>query len=318
MLCTSARQPFHRHAAAAAGTHHQRSSSATSCCCQHPPQAARCANARAGSPAQPTRIAATLPHAHAPRIAATPQGVISHASLEKAAALRRAGAAFVIVSGARTSTVLQRLPYLPAADAIIAENGACMRCGTAACMRVTVCQLHARAGSIASCAHWHNHCAGGRIWYPDPHGLTGAGLHAAAAAARGSLRAPHACMQAALLLLHCRLAAAACPLQEDLEWRRQLADVTGPVDQDVLPPLERQARMAVCHVVDAAAKRCYIGAAAGNDLLPPLLLLLSRARAARARCGTGIGSCTGRAGTWTPTATAPASGDSCRARAGLS
>jgi hypothetical protein len=27
------------------------------------------------------------------------------------------------VSGARTSTVLQRLPFLPAADAIIAENG---------------------------------------------------------------------------------------------------------------------------------------------------------------------------------------------------
>lgn len=29
----------------------------------------------------------------------------------------------MIVSGARTSTVLQRLPYLPAADAIVAENG---------------------------------------------------------------------------------------------------------------------------------------------------------------------------------------------------
>jgi hydroxymethylpyrimidine pyrophosphatase-like HAD family hydrolase len=51
------------------------------------------------------------------------QGFISTASLQKAAALRQQGAAFVIVSGARTSTVLQRLPYLPAADAIIAENG---------------------------------------------------------------------------------------------------------------------------------------------------------------------------------------------------
>lgn len=52
------------------------------------------------------------------------QGIISQASLEKAAALRRVhGAAFVLVSGARTSTVLQRLPFLPAADAIIAENG---------------------------------------------------------------------------------------------------------------------------------------------------------------------------------------------------
>lgn len=51
------------------------------------------------------------------------QGFISQATLEKAAGLRSQGAAIVIVSGARTSTVLQRLPYLPAADAIIAENG---------------------------------------------------------------------------------------------------------------------------------------------------------------------------------------------------
>lgn len=51
------------------------------------------------------------------------QGIISYASLVKAAELRKMGAAFVIVSGARTSTVLQRLPYLPAADAILAENG---------------------------------------------------------------------------------------------------------------------------------------------------------------------------------------------------
>jgi len=51
------------------------------------------------------------------------QGIISASSIEKAAALRKMGAAFVIVSGARTATVLQRLPYLPAADAVIAENG---------------------------------------------------------------------------------------------------------------------------------------------------------------------------------------------------
>ncbi|WIA36362.1 hypothetical protein OEZ86_007679 [Tetradesmus obliquus] len=94
-------------------------------------------------------------------------GIISQASLAKAAQLRKAGAALVIISGARTSTVLQRLPYLPAADAIIAENG-------------------------------------GRIWYPDPSGLT------------------------------------MCPLQEDLQWRQQLADVAGPPDQDALPPLDRK------------------------------------------------------------------------------
>eukprot|EP00775_Hariotina_reticulata_P006674 gene6674-6898_t len=95
------------------------------------------------------------------------EGIISVASIQKAAALRKMGAAFVIVSGARTATVLQRLPYLPAADAVIAENG-------------------------------------GRIWYPDPAGLT------------------------------------MCPLQEDLPWRELLSAVTGPVNQDIHPPLERQ------------------------------------------------------------------------------
>eukprot|EP00882_Tetradesmus_deserticola_P005608 GHRQ01005904.1.p1 GENE.GHRQ01005904.1~~GHRQ01005904.1.p1 ORF type:complete len:310 (+),score=119.36 GHRQ01005904.1:314-1243(+) len=94
-------------------------------------------------------------------------GIISQASLAKAAQLRSTGTALVIISGARTSTVLQRLPYLPAADAIVAENG-------------------------------------GRIWYPDPSGLT------------------------------------MCPLKEDLQWRQQLADVTGPADQDTLPPLQRK------------------------------------------------------------------------------
>jgi hypothetical protein len=39
-----------------------------------------------------------------------------------------------------------------------------------------------------------------------------------------------------------RCSAAVCPLQEDLEWRQQLADVTGPPSQDALPPLDRQVR----------------------------------------------------------------------------
>jgi hypothetical protein len=36
------------------------------------------------------------------------------------------------------------------------------------------------------------------------------------------------------------LSAAVCPLVEDLHWRQQLADVTGPPDQDALPPLDRK------------------------------------------------------------------------------
>lgn len=51
------------------------------------------------------------------------QGVISQATLQKVADLRNAGVAFVIETGARTATLLQRLPYLPASDALVSENG---------------------------------------------------------------------------------------------------------------------------------------------------------------------------------------------------
>jgi hydroxymethylpyrimidine pyrophosphatase-like HAD family hydrolase len=82
-----------------------------------------------------------------------PQGIISQASLAKAAQLRKSGTAVIIISGARTSTVLQRLPYLPAADAIIAENGEQMLFAslTDARLRSSPLQRHV--------AHWAElHC----------------------------------------------------------------------------------------------------------------------------------------------------------------
>jgi hydroxymethylpyrimidine pyrophosphatase-like HAD family hydrolase len=39
------------------------------------------------------------------------------------AGLRAAGLRFVIITGARLSTLLMRLPYLPAADAFVCESG---------------------------------------------------------------------------------------------------------------------------------------------------------------------------------------------------
>lgn len=48
-------------------------------------------------------------------------GVISTATLRLFAALRLLGVRLVLVSGARSSTLLQRLPYLPAADAYVCE-----------------------------------------------------------------------------------------------------------------------------------------------------------------------------------------------------
>lgn len=50
-------------------------------------------------------------------------GVISELTIESCQALRRKGVRLVLVTGARTSTLLQRLPYLPLADAYVTENG---------------------------------------------------------------------------------------------------------------------------------------------------------------------------------------------------
>ena len=93
-------------------------------------------------------------------------GVVSLRTLERYAALRALGVKLVLISGARSSTLLQRLPWLPAADAYVCESG-------------------------------------GRVFYPGAPAPT------------------------------------AAPLTEDLAWRRQLAEATGPLGQDALPPLQR-------------------------------------------------------------------------------
>ena len=51
------------------------------------------------------------------------QAFISEKTLQLVADLRRAGHLFVLISGARSSTFMERLPYLPAADAYVMENG---------------------------------------------------------------------------------------------------------------------------------------------------------------------------------------------------
>eukprot|EP00930_Biecheleria_cincta_P071922 TRINITY_DN59371_c0_g1_i1.p1 TRINITY_DN59371_c0_g1~~TRINITY_DN59371_c0_g1_i1.p1 ORF type:complete len:338 (+),score=57.83 TRINITY_DN59371_c0_g1_i1:69-1082(+) len=51
------------------------------------------------------------------------QGFISERTLRLVAELRRAGHLVVLISGARSSTFMQRLPFLPAADAYAMENG---------------------------------------------------------------------------------------------------------------------------------------------------------------------------------------------------
>lgn len=50
-------------------------------------------------------------------------GVISAGTLRRIASLRAEGVRFVLVTGARLSTLLMRLPFLPAADAYVCESG---------------------------------------------------------------------------------------------------------------------------------------------------------------------------------------------------
>ena len=49
--------------------------------------------------------------------------MISVQTLTALAKLREAGIRLVLITGARMSTLLQRLPFLPAADAFVCENG---------------------------------------------------------------------------------------------------------------------------------------------------------------------------------------------------
>lgn len=51
------------------------------------------------------------------------QGFVSTKALDVLSAAREQGVKVVLISGARTSTILERLPYLPQADAVVTENG---------------------------------------------------------------------------------------------------------------------------------------------------------------------------------------------------
>ena len=50
-------------------------------------------------------------------------GVVSEESIALVAKLRAAGVKFVVVSGARSTTIIKRLPLLPHVDAAVSETG---------------------------------------------------------------------------------------------------------------------------------------------------------------------------------------------------
>jgi len=86
------------------------------------PEASRCEVLRASDgAARPCRL---LPES------TMGDGVVSDRTVELVAQLRAEGILFVIVTGARKSTTLERLPMLPAADAVVCETGSRIYLGT--------------------------------------------------------------------------------------------------------------------------------------------------------------------------------------------
>lgn len=131
-------------------------------------------------------------------------GAISQGSLERYAAVRASGARLVVVSGARTPTLLQRLPFIPAADAYVSENG-------------------------------------GRIFYPaEVAKELGDELIASTARDEEEEEGDGGGEKQAGPATTTPLPVA-CPLVEDLAWRAQLQHVCGPASEEGkgVPPEER-------------------------------------------------------------------------------
>lgn len=53
-------------------------------------------------------------------------GVVSEETIRLVDDLRKEGVKFVVVSGARTTTIMNRLPLLPRVDAAVSETGRCV------------------------------------------------------------------------------------------------------------------------------------------------------------------------------------------------
>jgi len=60
---------------------------------------------------------------HLPPSKTGTRGVISTRTLQLCSELRSGGVPFILVSGMRTTTLFQRMPYLPRADAYVSESG---------------------------------------------------------------------------------------------------------------------------------------------------------------------------------------------------
>jgi hypothetical protein len=134
-----------------------------------------------------------------------------------------------LISGARLSTLLMRLPYLPAADAYVCENGG----------RIFYPGSDLPTGALRPCALHTLHCY-----------LISLACHAIAAPSMATVGTVTAIGQAAnshlcscLCFIPCAvLSPPACPLTEAAAWRSSHDPVAGSTAQDAVPPAERKAR----------------------------------------------------------------------------
>lgn len=138
---------------------------------------------------------------------------ISIETLKLAAQVRASGARLVLVSGTRYSTLVNRLPFLPRADAYVIENG-------------------------------------GRVFYPkkDASSVSSAaagsgdkGQTEAGSGGGGGSSGETSCPDEKSAVGDPTLTAhAASALTEDLKWRETMESATGPASQDAIAPEDRK------------------------------------------------------------------------------
>ncbi|CAM9842275.1 unnamed protein product [Ectocarpus sp. 12 AP-2014] len=138
---------------------------------------------------------------------------ISIETLKLAAQVRASGARLVLVSGTRYSTFVNRLPFLPRADAYVIENG-----GRVFYPKKDVASVSAAAGS-------------GDKGHTEANSGEGGG---------GGSGEPSCPDEKSAVGDPTLTAHAASALTEDLKWRETMESATGPASQDAIAPEDRE------------------------------------------------------------------------------
>jgi hypothetical protein len=151
-------------------------------------------------------------------------------------AIRSSGIPFVLLSGARTSTILERLPWLPRPDAVATENGGVpapesSALGPAPCHGLDSCHCH--SSSSACCKHFAACCKATSVLTLP---VTGLALTRSTCSARSYVDRG---VLAGRIFLADGPWQTACSLREDFEWRAMHEETAGAHCAAVPPTLMR-------------------------------------------------------------------------------